>query len=61
MSGQGNLATHRIQVDVPADRPEVALVLDQFALEPPLKEVSWPVMAFGVPVGIAGYEVLHAP
>ena len=48
-------------MDVPAHSPEVALVLDQLALEPSLKEVSWPPMAFGVPVGVAGYEVLHAP
>jgi hypothetical protein len=48
-------------VNVSADGPEVALILDQSGLEAALGEVARPPVPLGVPVGGSGAEVLHAP
>ena len=48
-------------MNVTADRPEVPLILDQSRLEAALGEMARPPMPLGVPVGVSGDQVLHAP
>ena len=59
--GERAFAPHGIEVDVAADGPEVALVLDQFTLEPALKCVPRTPMTSAAPVGVSGCEMLHSP
>ena len=59
--GERAFAPHGIEVDVAADGPEVALVLDQFTLEPALKCVPRTPMMSAAPVGVSGCEMLHSP
>ena len=61
MIGERAFAPHGIEVDVAADGPEVALVLDQFTLEPALKCVPRTPMTSAAPVGVSGCEMLHSP
>jgi len=49
-----------VEVNVSADRPEVALILDQSGSEAALGEVARSPRPLGVPVGVTGDEVLHA-
>ena len=61
MIGERAFAPHGIEVDVAADGTEVALVLDQFTLEPALKCVPRTPMTSAAPVGVSGCEMLHSP
>ncbi len=61
MRDQGPLPPYRVEVNVAIDRPEVALILDQSGFEAALGEVVRSAMPLGVPVGVTGDEVLHAP
>ena len=61
MIGERAFAPHGIEVDVAADGPEVALVLDQFTLKPALKCVPRTPMTSAAPVGVSGCEMLHSP
>ena len=61
MCGQRPFPPYRVEVNVSADRPEVALILDQSGFEAALGEVARSTMPLGVPVGVSGDEVLHAP
>src|SRR5271157_3821275 len=61
MRGQRPFPLYRVEVNVSADRPEVALILDQSGFEAALGEVARSTMPLGVPVGVSGDEVLHAP
>ena len=61
MRGQRPFPPYRVEVNVSADGPEVALILDQSGLEAALGEVARSPMPLGVPVGVSGDEVLHAP
>jgi hypothetical protein len=61
MRGQRPFPPYRVEVNVSADGPEVALILDQSGFEAALGEVARSPMPLGVPVGVSGDEVLHAP
>src|SRR5271157_1939950 len=61
MRGQRPLPPYRVEVNVATDRPEVALILDQNGFEAAMGEVARSTMPLGVPVGVTGDEVLHAP
>src|SRR5271157_407803 len=61
MRGQRPLSPYRVEVNVATDRPEVALSLDQSGFEAAMGEVARSTMPLGVPVGVTGDEVLHAP
>src|SRR5271157_124497 len=61
MRGQRPFPPYRVEVNVSADRPEVALILDQSGFEAALGEVARSAMPLRVPVGVTGDEVLHAP
>ena len=48
-----------VEVDIPAEVPVIALVLDREGFVASLKHVSATTVLLGVPVGIAGEPVLH--
>ena len=51
----------RIEVDIPADGPIVALILDEFGPVPSLEQVPDSTMSSSMPDGIRREELLHAP
>ena len=51
---------HRVEVDVAAQFPEVALVLDQHGLVAALEEVAAAAVAAVELAGVAAVEILHA-
>jgi len=59
MLHERGLAPRRVQVQVAAYRPEVAVVFDQLAFEAPLKQVAGPLVPLGIPVRVAAQQVLH--
>src|SRR5271157_5570827 len=61
MRGQRPFPPLRVEVNVSAHGPEVALMLNQSGFEAALGEVARSPMPLGLPVGVSGNEVLHAP
>ena len=53
--------TDGIEMDVAADGPIVALVLDEFGPVPSLEKVPDPTTSPSVPDGVRRQELLHAP
>jgi hypothetical protein len=53
-------AAVRIQVDVPHQSKQIAVVIHQQRFEAPLEQVTSPVMPAVDPLGVAKGEVLHA-
>ena len=47
-------------MEVPAHRPEVGLVFDDFGAEPPLEHMTGPSVPTCPPDGVTGEESLHA-